>query len=143
MMQVSPVMKKQGVGSIINISSIASIRHLGISYVTYGASKAAMNQMTKTTAVQFAPDHVRVNCILPGPMQTPMVAQSARLAASYSAGDVEAMWRARDAQVALGHMGDAWDVANAALFLASDESRYVTGIELVVDGGITVKSTYG
>jgi NAD(P)-dependent dehydrogenase (short-subunit alcohol dehydrogenase family) len=55
-------------------------------------------------------------------------------------GDVEAMWRARDAQVPMGHMGDAWDVANAALFLASDESKYVTGIELIVDGGITSKS---
>ena len=54
-------------------------------------------------------------------------------------GDVEAMWRARDAQVPMGHMGDAWDVANAALFLASDESKYVTGLELVVDGGITLK----
>jgi NAD(P)-dependent dehydrogenase (short-subunit alcohol dehydrogenase family) len=140
MKHVIPVMQKQGGGSIINISSIASIRHLGISYVTYGASKAAMNQMTKTTAVQFARDHVRVNCILPGLMKTPMVEHSAGLAASYSAGDVEAMWRARDAQVPMGHMGDAWDVANAALFLASDESKYVTGIELVVDGGITSKS---
>ena len=72
-------------------------------------------------------------------MKTPMVEHSAGLAASYAAGDVEAMWRARDAQVPMGHMGDAWDVANAALFLASDESRYVTGIELVVDGGITLK----
>jgi NAD(P)-dependent dehydrogenase (short-subunit alcohol dehydrogenase family) len=74
-------------------------------------------------------------------MKTPMVAHSAGLAASYSAGDVEAMWRARDAQVPMGHMGDAWDVANAALFLASDESKYVTGIELIVDGGITVKAS--
>src|SRR6059058_1205320 len=136
-----PVMQKQGGGSIINISSIASIRHLGISYVSYGASKAAMNQMTKTTAVQFAADHVRVNAILPGLMKTPMVEHSAGLAAGYSGGDVEAMWRARDAQVPMGHMGDAWDVAHAALFLASDESKYVTGIELVVDGGITVKAS--
>jgi NAD(P)-dependent dehydrogenase (short-subunit alcohol dehydrogenase family) len=140
MKHVIPVMQKQGGGSIINISSIASIRHLGISYVTYGATKAAMNQMTRTTAVQFARDHVRVNAILPGLMKTPMVAHSAGLAASYSAGGVEAMWRARDAQVPMGHMGDAWDVANAALFLASDESKYVTGIELVVDGGITCKT---
>ena len=72
-------------------------------------------------------------------MKTPMVEHSAGLAASYASGDVEAMWRARDAQVPMGHMGDAWDVANAALFLASDESKYVTGIELVVDGGITLK----
>ena len=76
-----------------------------------------------------------MNAILPGLMKTPMVEHSAGLAASYAKGDVEAMWRARDAQVPMGHMGDAWDVANAALFLASDESKYVTGMELVVDGG--------
>jgi NAD(P)-dependent dehydrogenase (short-subunit alcohol dehydrogenase family) len=140
MKHVIPVMARQGGGSIINISSIASIRHLGLSYVTYGATKAAMNQMTRTTAVEFAPKHIRVNCVLPGLMKTPMVEHSAGLAASYADGDVEAMWRARDAQVPMGHMGDAWDVANAALFLASDESKYVTGIELVVDGGITLKA---
>lgn len=140
MKHVIPIMVKQGGGSIINISSIASIRHLGISYVSYGTTKAAMNQMTKTTAVEFAPQNVRVNAILPGLMKTPMVEHSAGLAASYAKGDVEAMWRARDAQVPMGHMGDAWDVANAALFLASDESKYVTGIELVVDGGITCRA---
>src|SRR5882724_11162100 len=139
MKHVIPVMVKQGGGLIINISSIASIRHVGISYVSYGASKAAMNQMTRTTAVEFAADYVRVNVILPGLMKTPMVEHSAGLAASYAAGDVEAMWRARDAQVPMGHMGEAWDVANAALFLASDESKYITGIELVVDGGVTLK----
>jgi len=139
MKHVIPVMVKQGGGSIINISSIASIRHLGISYVTYATTKAAMNQMTRTTAVEFAPQKIRVNAVLPGLMKTPMVEHSAGLAASYAKGDVEAMWRARDAQVPMGHMGEAWDVANAALFLASDESRYVTGIELVVDGGITLK----
>jgi NAD(P)-dependent dehydrogenase (short-subunit alcohol dehydrogenase family) len=140
MKHVIPLMVKQGGGSIINISSIASIRHVGISYVSYNASKAAMNQMTRSTAVEFAADYVRVNAILPGLMKTPMVEHSAGLAQSYARGDVEAMWRARDAQVPMGRMGDAWDVANAALFLASDESKYVTGIELVVDGGITCKS---
>src|SRR3954451_7514114 len=140
MKHVIPVMVRQGCGSVINTSSIASIRHLGLSYVSYGASKAAMNQMTRTTAVEFAADYVRVNAILPGLMKTPMVEHSAGLAASYSNGDVEAMWRARDAQVPMGHMGDAWDVANAALFLASDESKYVTGLELIIDGGLTVKS---
>jgi NAD(P)-dependent dehydrogenase (short-subunit alcohol dehydrogenase family) len=140
MKHVIPVMARQGSGSIINISSIASIRHLGLSYVTYGTTKAAMNQMTRTTAVEFASKHIRVNCVLPGLMKTPMVEHSAGLAASYAKGDVEAMWRARDAQVPMGHMGDAWDVANAALFLASDESKYVTGLELVVDGGITLKA---
>src|SRR6195952_5502893 len=140
MKHVIPVMERQGGGSIINISSIASIRHLGISYVTYATTKAAMNQMTRTTAVEFAPKPIRVNAILPGLMKTPMVEHSAGLAASYAKGNVEAMWRARDAQVPMGHMGEAWDVANAALFLASDESKYVTGLELVVDGGITLKA---
>ena len=140
MKHVIPVMVKQGGGSIINISSIASIRHVGISYVSYNASKAAMNQMTRSTAVEFASKHVRVNAILPGLMKTPMVEHSVGLAQSYAGGDVQAMWRARDAQVPMGHMGDGWDVANAALFLASDESRYVTGLELVVDGGLTARS---
>jgi NAD(P)-dependent dehydrogenase (short-subunit alcohol dehydrogenase family) len=140
MKHVIPVMVKQGGGSIINISSIASIRHVGISYVSYNVSKAAMNQLTRSTAIEFAKNHVRVNAILPGLMKTPMVEHSAGLANSYAKGDVEAMWRARDAQVPMGHMGEAWDVANAALFLASDEAKYVTGIELVVDGGITCKA---
>jgi NAD(P)-dependent dehydrogenase (short-subunit alcohol dehydrogenase family) len=140
MKHVIPIMERQGGGSIINISSIASIRHLGVSYITYATTKAAMNQMTRSTAVEFARKNIRVNAILPGLMKTPMVEHTAGLVQSYAKGDVEAMWRARDAQVPMGHMGDAWDVANAALFLASDESRYVTGIELVVDGGLTLKA---
>lgn len=139
MKHVIPVMERQGGGSIINISSIASIRWTGVPYATYYTTKAAMNHLTRTTAVQYAPMRIRVNAVLPGLMKTPMVEVSAGLAAAYAGGDVEAMWRKRDAQVPMGHMGDAWDVANAALFLASDESRYVTGIELIVDGGITLK----
>ncbi|WP_035982508.1 SDR family NAD(P)-dependent oxidoreductase, partial [Bradyrhizobium sp. STM 3843] len=103
MKHVVPVMISQGGGSIINISSVASIRHIGISYVSYGASKAAMNQMTRTSAVEFAPQHVRVNAILPGLMKTPMVEHSAGLAAGYANGDVEEMWKKRDAQVPMGH----------------------------------------
>jgi NAD(P)-dependent dehydrogenase (short-subunit alcohol dehydrogenase family) len=128
-------------GSIINISSVASIRYTGVAYASYAASKAALNHLTRVTAAQYAPQKIRVNAILPGLMKTPMVERSAGLAAAYAAGDVEAMWRARDAQVPMGHMGDAFDVANAALFLASDESRYITGVELPVDGGVTLKIT--
>ncbi len=105
MKHVIPAMERQGGGSIVNISSIASIRHLGISYVTYATTKAAMNQMTRTTAVEYAPKNIRVNCVLPGLMKTPMVEHSAGLAASYAGGDVEAMWRARDAQGADGSHG--------------------------------------
>ena len=138
MKHVIPIMQAQGKGSIINISSIASISYTGVPYATYYSSKAAMNHLTRTTARQYAADHIRVNAILPGLMKTPMVAAATGLVDQYGEGDVEETWAARDAQCPMGHMGDAWDVANAALFLASDEAKYVTGIELVVDGGITL-----
>ena len=98
-----------------------------------------MNQMTRTTAVEFAAKNIRVNAILPGLMKTPMVEHSAGLAASYANGDVEAMWRARDAQVPMGHMGDAWDVANAALFLASDNGDASQISDWWLMSGITLK----
>jgi NAD(P)-dependent dehydrogenase (short-subunit alcohol dehydrogenase family) len=144
MKSVIPVMERQFAargegGSIINISSIAAVRHTGVSYPSYSASKAALSHLTRTTAIDYAKKKIRVNAILPGLMKTPMVERSAGLAQWYSQGDIEAMWRERDRQVPMGHMGDAFDVANAALFLASDESKYITGIELLVDGGITLK----
>ncbi len=140
MKHVIPQMEKQGGGSIINISSMTSIRCTEIPYASYYASKAAMNHLTRATAVEFAARKIRVNAVLPGLMKTPMVENSS-LVKAYSDGEVEEMWKKRDAQVPLGRMGDAWDVANAALFLASDEAKYITGIELLVDGGITLKMT--
>lgn len=139
MKHVLPLMVAQGGGSIVNISSVAAIRYTGVAYSAYYASKAALSHLTRTTAVEYAARKVRVNAVLPGLMKTPMVAHSAGLVQSYADGDVEEMWRRRDAQVPMGQMGDAWDVAWAAVFLASDEARYVTGIDLVVDGGLTVK----
>ena len=136
--EVIPVMEAQGGGSIITISSIAAIRYTGVPYVTYYATKAALSHLTRTTAAQYAPKQIRVNAILPGLMDTPMVAASG-LQQAYSGGDVEEMKRIRARQVPMGFGGSAWDVAWAAVFLASDESRYVTGIELVVDGGLTLK----
>ena len=139
MKHVIPIMVVQGGGSIINISSVAAIRYTGVPYATYYASKAALSHLTRTTAVEYAPHRIRVNAILPGLMQTPMVEHSAGLAKSYAGGDVEEMWRVRAKQVPMGIGGDAWDVAWAAVYLASDEAKYVTGIELVVDGGLTQK----
>jgi NAD(P)-dependent dehydrogenase (short-subunit alcohol dehydrogenase family) len=134
-----PAMVAQGSGAIVNISSIASIRYTGVTYATYYATKAAMNHLTRTTAAQYARNNIRVNAVLPGLMKTPMVEHSAGLVETYGEGDVEAMWQARSEQVPMGHMGDAWDVAHAVAFLASDQARYITGTELVVDGGITLK----
>jgi NAD(P)-dependent dehydrogenase (short-subunit alcohol dehydrogenase family) len=135
MKHVIPVMIARGGGSIINISSSASIRHTGVPYATYYTTKAAMNHLTRTTAVDFAPRNVRVNNILPGLMRTPMVEVGVAQATPEQA---EAFWKRRDAQIPMGRHGDAWDVAEAALFLASDAARYITGIDLVVDGGFTL-----
>ena len=141
MKHVIPLMVVQGGGSIINISSVAAIRHTGVDYPTYYASKAALSHLTRTTAVEYAAKRIRVNAILPGLMRTPMVEHSPGLAQSYARGDVEEMWKKRVAQVPMGIAGSGWDVAWAAVFLASDESRYITGTDLVVDGGLTLKVT--
>ncbi len=134
---VLPHMEQQGGGAIVNISSIAAIRWLGVPYVSYTATKGAINQLTQSIAIQYAKKNIRANAILPGLMNTPMIAKS--LADVYADGDVEEMIEIRNNLCPMGKMGDAWDVAYAALFLASDEAKYITGAELVVDGGFTCK----
>ncbi|MGQ0675977.1 MAG: SDR family NAD(P)-dependent oxidoreductase [Rhodospirillales bacterium] len=134
---VLPVMEKQGGGAIVNISSIAAIRWLGVPYISYHASKAAINQFTQAVAIEYAKKNIRCNAVLPGLMNTPMV--HAALPGYYSGGDAAKMVALRDAQCPTGKMGDAWDVAYASLFFASDEAKYVTGQCLAVDGGITAK----
>jgi NAD(P)-dependent dehydrogenase (short-subunit alcohol dehydrogenase family) len=132
-----PLMVQQGHGAIVNMSSIASIRYTGYASVAYNASKGAVNQLTQNIAVQYASRGVRANCVLPGLMNTPMIQRP--LNNAYGPGGVEEMIRRRDEVVPMGKMGDAWDVAYASLFLASDEAKYITGALLVVDGGLTCK----
>lgn len=130
---VIPQMLKGGGGAIVNISSIAAIRWVGYPYFAYYATKAAVNQATVAIAMQYARQGIRANCIMPGLIDTPMIYN--QISGQY--GSVEAMVAARDAQVPMGKMGTAWDIANAAVFLASDEAKFITGVCLPVDGGQT------
>jgi NAD(P)-dependent dehydrogenase (short-subunit alcohol dehydrogenase family) len=129
-----PRMVAQGGGVVVNIASVAGQRFIGKDQVAYAAAKAALIQFTKVTAVTYAPRKIRLNTVVPGLMHTPLVRH---LADKYAGGDYDGLVARRDAQVPMERMGDAWDVAYAALFLASDAARYVTGTELVVDGGLT------
>ncbi len=133
---VIPQMQAQGEGSIVNVSSISGERWLGVSYISYSTTKAALTHLTRVVARQYAGENIRCNAVLPGLMQTPMVEHS--LQGAYGDKDVDELWAKREAQVPLNRVGTAWDVAHAALFLASDDARYVTGASLVVDGGITL-----
>jgi NAD(P)-dependent dehydrogenase (short-subunit alcohol dehydrogenase family) len=128
-----PPMRAAGRGAIVNISSLASIA--GGNQVAYEVSKAAVNRLTTSVAQANARHGIRCNAILPGLMDTPMAVAGI---ASASGQEEEAVRAARNARVPLGaRMGTAWDTAYAALFLASDESRFVTGVLLPVDGGMS------
>lgn len=123
---VAPVMIRQGSGSMINISSVAGLRGSGGAFA-YGASKWAVRGMTKSAAQELSPYGVRVNSIHPGIIETAMVDEFSRKGINE---------RVRQ-QIPMGHYAEASEVANLALFLASDESRYCSGSEFVVDGGLT------
>jgi NAD(P)-dependent dehydrogenase (short-subunit alcohol dehydrogenase family) len=131
---VLPHMEKQGSGVIINISSLNAIRAQPAPAVAYACSKAGVIALTREVALQYAAKGIRCNAILPGLMKTPMV--EFYNPDAYGDGDVELMWRRRDAMSPTGKQGEPWDVAYAALFLASDEAKYINGTTLLVDGGI-------
>ena len=133
---VLPVMEAQGGGAIVNISSIASIRWLGTAYISYSAAKAGVNQFTQAIALQYARKGIRANAILPGMMDTP----TARVALNAAFDSEEQLVRMRNDACPTGRMGDAWDIAWASVFLASDEAKYITGVSLPVDGGMTAKA---
>jgi NAD(P)-dependent dehydrogenase (short-subunit alcohol dehydrogenase family) len=130
-------MERQNSGAVVNIASTSGLRWTGAAQVAYAATKAGVIQLSRVVAVQYADKGIRVNTVIPGQLHTPMV--EARLAGQRAGGDVEALLKSRLERIPIGFMGDGRDTANAALFLASDEARFVTGTEIVVDGGMTAR----
>lgn len=128
---VVPVMLAQRRGAIVNISSLASQQINSYPYMPYYAAKAGLNHFTRALAVQYAAEGIRANAVLPGVIDTPLIHQ--QIAGQFAS--TEEMLRKRNAASPMGRMGQAWDVAYAALFLASDEARYITGVCIPVDGG--------
>jgi NAD(P)-dependent dehydrogenase (short-subunit alcohol dehydrogenase family) len=131
-----PHLKRRGRGAIVNLSSIAALRmSADRPHVAYSASKYGILALTKSVAMEHAPLGIRCNTVIPGLMHTPLVEH--RLVRQLGANDAAALIARRNAQVPMGQMGDAWDIAHAVLFLASDEAKHITGTELIVDGGIS------
>jgi NAD(P)-dependent dehydrogenase (short-subunit alcohol dehydrogenase family) len=130
-----PAMLEQGKGAIVNISSIAAIRYTGYPYPSYYASKAAVNHLTVSIALEYASRGIRANAIMPGLMDTPHIYRN--VAGVYAS--KEEMVAARSKLSPTGRMGTAWDIAKAAAFLASDDAEYITGQCLAVDGGLTCR----
>ena len=133
---VLPIMVRQGKGAIVNISSLAAIRYTGYPYPAYYASKAAVNHLTASMALEYAKKGIRVNAIMPGMMDTPHIYKA--IAGQYASH--EEMVEKRNALCPTGRMGTGWDIAKAAAFLASDEAQYITGQCLAVDGGFSVRA---
>ncbi len=131
-----PHMAAQRSGAIVNVASVAALRWVGFPYAAYSASKAAVIALTRNIALQYATEGIRANCVVPGLLNTPMIREP--LVARYG-GDLGQMIETRDRASPTGRMGDAWDTAYAALFLASDEARYINATELVVDGGLSAR----
>jgi NAD(P)-dependent dehydrogenase (short-subunit alcohol dehydrogenase family) len=134
---VLPLMEARAAGAIVNIASTSGMRWTGSAQVAYASTKAGVMQFSRVVAVQYAKTGIRVNTVVPGQLYTPMV--DVRLAKQRTGGDVTALLQQRQSRIPLPFMGDGRDTANAALFLASDEARFITGAEIVVDGGMSVR----
>jgi NAD(P)-dependent dehydrogenase (short-subunit alcohol dehydrogenase family) len=135
---VLPGMEARGSGVITAVGSTSGIRHPGHDHVGYSVSKAGMQQLIRQIAVRYGPAGIRANTLVPGLMATPLIEH--RVARHGKRGSVEELNETAKRRVPLGRRGDAWDVAHAALYLASAEARYVNGTELIVDGGFLAKS---
>jgi len=137
---VLPLFLEQGGGVIVNVSSLSAVK-AARPELAYATSKGAVNALTINIAMEFAGRNIRCNALVPGLISTPMVADTMK--DIYGDGGIEEMVAARDALSPTGRMGEAWDVAAAAVFLASDEARYINGMLLHVDGGLQHRFTSG
>lgn len=134
---VLPLMEEQRAGVLLATSSVAGLRYIGYPHLAYSVTKAATIHYMKMLALQYAGVGIRANSIVAGLIDTPRIAHT--VAKQFSSGSMEEVRAARDRQVPLRKMGTAWDIANAAVFLVSDDACYITGTELIVDGGLTAK----
>lgn len=137
---VFPIMERQGSGSVINNASITSMRYIGKPQIAYASAKAAVVQFTKACGVMYAPKGIRVNCVVPGLMYTPLVEN---LGASTDERDREVFRKITEHNVPMGKLGDGDDMGTTVAFLCSISARYITGQALVVDGGITESTGTG
>ncbi|MCC7276507.1 MAG: SDR family oxidoreductase [Alphaproteobacteria bacterium] len=135
---ILPAMVAQGAGVVINVGSIGGLRHLGHDHVGYSAGKSGLVQFTRQIAVRYARHGIRCNTVIPGMIDTPLLEH--RVSKQKGRADLATLRAEAATRVPLGRRGDAWDVAYAVLYLASDEAKYVTGTEILVDGGLMARS---
>jgi NAD(P)-dependent dehydrogenase (short-subunit alcohol dehydrogenase family) len=135
---VLPTMLAQSGGAIVNVGSVGGMRHLGHDHVGYSAAKSGVVQFSRQLAVRYGPQGIRCNTVIPGLIDTPLLEH--RVSRQKGRADLQTLLAEAKTRVPLGRRGDAWDVAKAALYLASDEAGYVTGTEVLVDGGLMARS---
>jgi NAD(P)-dependent dehydrogenase (short-subunit alcohol dehydrogenase family) len=139
---VIPHMEKQGRGAIVNLASVAGLRMTAErAHIAYSTTKLGILAFSKSTAISYAKKGIRCNTVIPGLMHTALVEH--RLAKTIAANDLQGLIDRRNASCPTGKMGDAWDIAHAILFLVSDEARYITATEILVDGGLTAATGLG
>lgn len=132
---VLPQMVKAGCGAIVNIGSIAGMRYMGAPTIAYSTSKGAVVSFTQAIAAQYGSSGIRVNCVVPGSIDTPVMRMSAPGGAASVSNEALA---ARASTIPLRRLGTGWDIAHASAFLASDNAAYITGAILMVDGGLSL-----
>ena len=132
-----PLVKQGTGGAVVNLASVASIRYIGPDYSIYTTTKAAVLGFSRQLALEYAAHKIRINAVLPGMINTPLALEPIRK--RVSADEFQKILGERDSANPIGRAGTGWDIARASLFLVSDDAEFITGAELVVDGGMSCK----